>query len=276
MSDAPAEGLLPPPIELVGVGVRFGDSIALEDVSLRVERGEIAVIIGGSGAGKTTLGRVIAGLQRPSTGAVRVEGTDIARLSERALRAARARFGMVFQYSALLDSMTVLENVGLPLAEHERLDRREIEARARAMLAALDLTGCDALLPGELSGGMRKRVALARALIREPSVVVYDEPASGLDPLGARRVDDLIRRTRDRFGVTSVVISHDMTQAFTLATNLHVLDKGRLVASGPPQVLMAEVGSIAARFYEASRAVLEQRSSPTPQSSTMEGGRPWS
>ncbi len=242
------------PIELVDVGVRFGDVVALEHVSFSVRRGEIAVIIGGSGAGKTTLGRVIVGLLRPTTGSVYIEGEDVATMSARELRVVRAKCGVVFQYSALLDSMTVMDNVALPLVEHERLGKKRVEDRVRAMLEALDLAGCEDQLPSQLSGGMRKRVALARALIRNPSIVVYDEPASGLDPLGARRVDELILRTRDTFGVTSVVISHDMTQAFTLASCLHVLDDGRLVASGPPAELREQVGSLAARFYEASRA----------------------
>jgi phospholipid/cholesterol/gamma-HCH transport system ATP-binding protein len=156
----------------------------------------------------------------------------------------------------LLDSMTVLDNVGLPLVEHEKLAQGEVDERARAMLESLDLRGCEELLPSQISGGMRKRVALARALIRRPSILVYDEPASGLDPVGARHVDDLIRATRDRFGVTSVVITHDMTQAFSLATRLHVLDQGRLVASGPPAELRRHAGSLAARFFEASRPAL--------------------
>jgi phospholipid/cholesterol/gamma-HCH transport system ATP-binding protein len=242
------------PIQLVDVGVRFGDVVALEHVSFSVRRGEIAVIIGGSGAGKTTLGRVIVGLLRPTTGSVYIEGEDVATMSERELRAVRAKCGVVFQYSALLDSMTVMDNVALPLVEHERLGKKQVEDRVRAMLDALNLAGCEDQLPGQLSGGMRKRVALARALIRNPSIVVYDEPASGLDPLGARRVDELILQTRDRFGVTSVVISHDMTQAFTLASRLHVLDNGRLVASGPPAELREQAGSLAARFFDASRA----------------------
>lgn len=241
------------PIELVRVGVRFGDVVALEDISFSVERGEVAVIIGGSGAGKTTLGRVIVGLLRPTSGALYIEGQDTTHESERALRRLRSRFGMVFQYSALLDSLSVMENVALPLVEHEKLEPAEVEARVREMLETLDLSGTEEQLPSQLSGGMRKRVALARALIRRPSIVVYDEPASGLDPIGARRVDELILRTRDLFGVTSVVISHDMAQAFSLATRLHVLDKGRLVASGPPDLLRAQAGSVAAQFFEASR-----------------------
>jgi phospholipid/cholesterol/gamma-HCH transport system ATP-binding protein len=243
------------PIELQDVGMQFDDFVALQGVSLVVPRGEIAVVIGGSGAGKTTLGRIIVGLLRPTSGAVYVEGEDMAQMGPRELSRVRAKFGMVFQYSALLDSLTVMENVALPLMEHEKsLSHKQVQERVRGMLAALDLPNTEHLLPSELSGGMRKRVGLARALIRRPSIVVYDEPASGLDPVAARRVDDLIRRTRDRFEVTSVVISHDMAQAFGLADHLYVLDKGRLVAGGTPAELRAKEGSLAAQFFAASRA----------------------
>jgi phospholipid/cholesterol/gamma-HCH transport system ATP-binding protein len=250
------------PIELVHVGVRFGDNVVLDDVSFNVERGEVAVIIGGSGAGKTTLGRVIMGLLPPTTGSVYVDGQDLSRMSQKERHAVRAKFGMVFQYSALLDSLTVMDNVALPLVEHEELDENEVRERVRALLDILDLKGCDDLLPSELSGGMKKRVALARALIRRPSILVYDEPASGLDPISARRVDELIASTRDRFGVTSIVITHDMAQAFSLATRLHVLDKGRLVASGSPEALCSQTDSLAARFFRASRAPALDRARP--------------
>jgi phospholipid/cholesterol/gamma-HCH transport system ATP-binding protein len=235
------------------VAVRFGDFWALSGVSLDVQRGHIAAIIGGSGAGKTTLLRVIIGLLRPTNGCVRIEGEDIARLSERELTRVRASFGMVFQYSALLDSLTVLDNVALPLKEHDQLSRSAREERVRTLLESLGLSGVEDRYPSELSGGMRKRVGLARALIRRPSILVYDEPASGLDPVTARRVDDLISSTRDRFGVTSIIISHDMAQVARLAEHLYVLDQGRLVAEGPPRELWSESGSLAARFLEASR-----------------------
>lgn len=236
------------------VDMRFGELTALSEVSFSVRRGEIAVIIGGSGAGKTTLLRVIIGLLRPTGGSVKIEGEDIARMSERELQRIRAKFGMVFQYSALLDSLTVLENVALPLKEHEKLSANALRERCVRMLESLELTGVEERYPNELSGGMRKRVALARALIRHPSIVVYDEPASGLDPLTARLVDDLILSTRDRFGVTSVVISHDMAQAMRLADHLLVLDKGRLVEDGPPRELRDRAGGLAAKFFVASQA----------------------
>jgi phospholipid/cholesterol/gamma-HCH transport system ATP-binding protein len=241
-------------IECERVGLCFGEVTALSAIDFSVRRGEIAVIIGGSGAGKTTLLRIIIGLLRPTTGALKIDGEDIAHLSESALQRVRAKFGMVFQYSALLDSLTVLENVALPLREHEKLNAGALRQRCVEMLESLDLKGVEERYPNELSGGMRKRVALARALIRHPSIVVYDEPASGLDPLTARLVDDLILSTRDRFGVTSVVISHDMAQAMRLADHLLVLDKGRLVEDGPPRELRDRAGSLAARFFQASQA----------------------
>jgi phospholipid/cholesterol/gamma-HCH transport system ATP-binding protein len=225
---------------------------ALLDVSLAIQRGHIAVIIGGSGAGKTTLLRLISGLLRPTRGSIYTDGQDITRMDDRELRQVRAKWGVVFQYSALLDSLSVMENVALPLKEHEQLGDAALKERVLAMLDALELTGTQDRYPSELSGGMRKRVGLARALIREPNLILYDEPASGLDPLTARLVDNLILRTRDRFGVTSIVISHDMAQAMTLADRLYVLDTGRLVAEGTPLELKAQAGSLAARFFEAS------------------------
>ena len=241
-------------VRLEHVGMRFPSGRVLEDISFAVARGHIAVVIGGSGAGKTTLMRIIVGLLRPSEGAVRVDGADIARMGETELRQARAKWGMVFQYSALLDSLNVLENVTLPLKEHERLPPAELRRRGLEMLEALELAGTEDRMPSELSGGMKKRVALARALIRKPSLILYDEPASGLDPLTARLVDELILRTRERFGVTSIVISHDMAQAKRLADRVYVLDKGRLAAQGTVAELIAQRGSLAAKFFEASRA----------------------
>jgi len=242
-------------VDLRGVGMRFGTHQVLSDIDMEVQRAEIAVIIGGSGTGKTTLLRIIIGLLKPTTGSVHIDGQDIAHLNSRALTQARARWGMVFQYSALLDSLTVFDNVALPLREHEALTRVEERARVRELLQSLELEGTEQRYPAELSGGMRKRVALARALIRKPDLIAYDEPSSGLDPLTARLVDDLILSTRERFGVTSIIISHDMAQASRLADRAFVLDKGRVVASGKLQDLKSEPDSLAARFFEASQVL---------------------
>ncbi len=236
-----------------GVTKRFGTHLALTGIEMTVHRGRVAVIVGGSGAGKTTLLRLLIGLEKPTTGAIYVDGVDIAPLGESAMNKVRRKFGMVFQYAALLDSMTVLENVAFPLREHTRLKRREIHDRVLEKLAVLGLEGTHERFPAQLSGGMRKRVALARALMLEPEILVYDEPTSGLDPLTSRMVDDLILETRERFGVTSVVISHDMASAVAIADDLFLLSRGSIVASGAPTDLVKEGGPDLFRdFVEAS------------------------
>jgi phospholipid/cholesterol/gamma-HCH transport system ATP-binding protein len=248
----PTSTAAPYPVELINVVQRFSDKVVLDGVNFRVARGEIGVVLGGSGAGKTTLMRVVIGLLRPDSGQVLIDGQDIAQMNERELHAVRSKFGMVFQYSALLDSLNVQENVALPLREHTDLSSKEIAARVKQLLIDLEIAGTEERFPAELSGGMRKRVGLARALIRQPQIVIYDEPASGLDPLTARLVDDLILKTRDNFGVTSLVISHDMTQAMKIADRLYLLEHGQVVADGPPREVISEAGSLAARFFQAS------------------------
>jgi phospholipid/cholesterol/gamma-HCH transport system ATP-binding protein len=231
---------------------RFGSAEVLRDVSMSVHRGEIAVVIGGSGSGKTTLLKIVGALDKPSAGEVLIGGRNIVPLDEDELNAVRKRIGMVFQYSALLDWMTVFDNVAFPLREHTPLGERERSERVRDKLEVLGLADAAAKYPAELSGGMKKRVALARALILEPEIVMYDEPTSGLDPVMARLVDELIIESRDRFGVTSVVISHDMAAAFRVADRVHLLQTGTLVESGTPADLL-ETGSRALRdFFDSS------------------------
>src|SRR6188768_4507062 len=237
---------------------RFGDTAVLSGVNMQVERSEVAVIIGGSGAGKTTLLRVLIGLERPSSGKVVVSGVDISALSERELNKARRKFGMVFQYSALLDSMNVLDNVAFPLREHTKLKEREIRDKVLDKLKVLGLEGTEKRFPSQLSGGMRKRVGLARALMLEPEVLMYDEPTSGLDPITARMVDDLILETRDRFGVTSIVISHDMAGALQMADRIFVLAKGRVAASGTPRELAEGDNEIVREFIGSSGIATER------------------
>jgi phospholipid/cholesterol/gamma-HCH transport system ATP-binding protein len=231
---------------------RFGETRVLQGVNMRVERGEVAVIIGGSGAGKTTLLRVLIGLERPTSGRVVVAGVDIAALSERELNRARRKFGMVFQYSALLDSMNVFDNVAFPLREHTKLKQREIKDKVLDKLKVLGLEGTSQRFPSQLSGGMRKRVGLARALMLEPEVLMYDEPTSGLDPITARMVDEMILDTRERFRVTSVVISHDMAGAIEIADRIFVLAKGRVAASGTPRELAEGDNAIVREFIGSS------------------------
>ena len=230
----------------------FGDFHALRDIDMRIRRGDIVVIIGGSGAGKTTLLKILIGLDRPSSGQVVVDGRDMTPLGERELNKVRKKFGMVFQYSALLDSMTVLENVAFPLREHTKLSDKEIRARVIDKLKILGLENVENRFPSQLSGGMRKRVGLARALMLEPEVLMYDEPTSGLDPITARMVDDLIVETRERFGVTSIVISHDMAGALRIADYIYLLAKGTIAASGTPRELVEGDSALAQEFFESS------------------------
>jgi phospholipid/cholesterol/gamma-HCH transport system ATP-binding protein len=231
---------------------RFDDFVALRDVDMVIRRGEIAVIIGGSGAGKTTLLKILIGLDKPTSGAIYVNGQDIVPLGERQMNKVRQKFGMVFQYSALLDSMNVLDNVAFPLREHTKLRDKEIRKRVLEKLAILGLEGVEGRSPSQLSGGMRKRVALARALMLEPEIIMYDEPTSGLDPLTARLVDELIVETRERFGVTSVVISHDMAGALRIADQMYLLDKGSVAAHGTPAELAHGKCELVQEFFESS------------------------
>jgi phospholipid/cholesterol/gamma-HCH transport system ATP-binding protein len=241
-----------PHIVVEKLSKRFGGFQALADVDLVIGRGEITVIIGGSGAGKTTLLKILIGLDRASGGSIRVNDLDIVGLSERELTKVRRRFGMVFQYSALLDSMNVMDNVAFPLREHTKLSEREVRARVREKLAVLGLEGTEERFPSELSGGMRKRVGLARALMLEPEAILYDEPTSGLDPITSRKVDDLIVETRDRFGVTSIVISHDMAGALRIADQIVLLSGGRVVAAGRPRELVASGAALLREFIDSS------------------------
>jgi phospholipid/cholesterol/gamma-HCH transport system ATP-binding protein len=177
---------------------------------------------------------------------------DIAPLSERQMNEVRRKFGMVFQYAALLDSLNVLDNLAFPLREHTKLREKEIRKKVLEKLAILGLEGTEKRFPSQLSGGMRKRVGLARALMLEPEIIVYDEPTSGLDPLSSRMVDDLIKETRERFGVTSVVISHDMASALRIADYIFLISKGRMMGEGTPNELASGENDLANQFLESS------------------------
>jgi phospholipid/cholesterol/gamma-HCH transport system ATP-binding protein len=255
MKNSPPSSLAdqaPAHIAVQGLSKRFGSHEALSNINLRVERGQIAVVIGGSGAGKTTLLRILIGLEKPTEGAVIIAGQDIAGLSEPELNRVRRKFGMVFQYSALLDSLNVLDNVAFPLREHSQFSEREIRTKVIDKLASLGLIGVEKRFPSQLSGGMRKRVALARALMLEPEVLMYDEPTSGLDPITSRMVDKLILETRDRFGVTSIVISHDMVGALNTANRIFLLSGGKLEAQGTPAELLHSKNPLFAEFLRSS------------------------
>ncbi len=212
----------------------YGSFEILHGVSFDVLRGKTNVVIGASGAGKTVLMRQIIRLERPDTGTIVVDGQDIVPLGELALGQVRKKFGMVFQMSALFDSMSVFDNVAFPLREHTRLRARAVREKVMDRLEKLGVGAAHRKMPSELSGGMKKRVAVARALVLEPAILIYDEPTTGLDPVTSRTVDELILQTQESFGVTSLVISHDMASVFHIADQIHFLYKGRVEVSGTP------------------------------------------
>jgi phospholipid/cholesterol/gamma-HCH transport system ATP-binding protein len=231
----------PPPGDIVvlkDVRKAYGDAEVLKGISITAKRKETTVIIGGSGAGKTTLLRLIVALEQPTSGEIVIDGENIVGMKEHELNHVRKKFGMVYQYAALLDSISVLDNVAFPLVEHTKLKKKEILAKVTETLKVLGLDE-SALkkFPSELSGGMRKRVGIARALMLEPKILVYDEPTSGLDPLTSRMVDDLIEDMRERFDVTSIVISHDIASCFRIAHQAILLIGGEIVARGTPDEL---------------------------------------
>jgi phospholipid/cholesterol/gamma-HCH transport system ATP-binding protein len=239
---APPEGDI---VVLRDIKKSYGEAVVLKGISMVAKRGETTVIIGGSGAGKTTLLRLIVALEQPSSGELFIDGANIVGLSDRQLNGVRQKFGMVYQYAALLDSINVYENVAFPLVEHTKMKKSEMRDRVMKMLKELGLDeSVVKKFPSELSGGMRKRVGMARALMLEPRILIYDEPTSGLDPLTSRMVDDLIDEMRQKFGVTSVVISHDIASCFRIAHQAILLIRGEIVARGTPDELMK--GDVAA------------------------------
>jgi phospholipid/cholesterol/gamma-HCH transport system ATP-binding protein len=224
-----------PMIDVRELWKSFNGNQVLKGVDLKVWPGTTTVILGGSGSGKTVLMKHIMGLFKPDRGEVIVDGENITRMDRRELSRFRTRMGMVFQSSALFDSLTVFENVAFPLREHTKLPEEEIEALVKDKLAVVELYGVEQKYPAELSGGMRKRVALARAIVREPKLVLYDEPTTGLDPLTTESVDEMIIGARTKLGVTSVVISHDIGSTFHIADHVAMLHDGRIVEEGPPE-----------------------------------------
>jgi phospholipid/cholesterol/gamma-HCH transport system ATP-binding protein len=219
-------------IRVQGLSKRFGDHQVLDQVDVDFERGKVNVVIGASGAGKSVLVKHLMSLIRPDSGGVWVDGTNIFSLNSKKLAKFRRKFGMVFQFAALFDSLTVEQNCAFPLQEHTAKSKAEISEIVADRLAALGLDGTQKKYPGELSGGMRKRVGLARALVLEPEILIYDEPTTGLDPLATKNVDDMILSTSERFHVTSVVISHDMASVFRIADRIAMLHNSKVLVSG--------------------------------------------
>jgi len=224
-----------PIIEVVDLVRRFGDRTVLNDISFNVHRGETLVIMGGSGCGKSTLLRHMIGSMKPTSGSVKIFGEEIATMNEREIGRVRQRFGMLFQSGALLASLTVGENVALPLSQHTEKSPDEIEEIVKQKLQMVGLTGFEDLKPAEISGGMKKRVGLARALALDPELLFSDEPTSGLDPIMTAVVDQLTLKLAHGSHMTAVVVSHDMTSAFRIATRMIMLGHGSIVAQGTPE-----------------------------------------
>jgi phospholipid/cholesterol/gamma-HCH transport system ATP-binding protein len=222
-------------VELESVRLAFGERRVFDDLSCRFARARITVLMGGSGTGKSTVLRMIGGLLRPDSGVVRVAGEDVASASNADVERVRRRLGMLFQHGALLDSMSVLENVGLPLHEHTLLSDAEIRDAVHDRLEAVGLKDVDELLPGELSGGMLRRVALARAIIMDPEIVLCDEPFSGLDPPNVERIEALFQQLCRERGLTLIVTSHHMASSLRMSDQIVLLRHGRAVTGTPSE-----------------------------------------
>ena len=225
----------PPMISVQDLWKAFGSNQVLAGVNLDIPEGTTCVILGGSGSGKTVLMKHMIGLLKPDRGKVYVDGEDIVPLDERELERVRRKFGMVFQGAALFDSMTVYENVSFALREHSKISEEEIRAKVREKLAIVNLKNVEERYPAELSGGMRKRVGLARAIILDPKIILYDEPTTGLDPITTDYVDDMIVTAQRELHVTSVVISHDIASSFKVADKVAFLWQGKIVEEGTPE-----------------------------------------
>ncbi len=239
-------------IRVRGLSKSFRGQKVLDGLDLDLERGKINIIIGGSGQGKSVTMKHLMGLVKPDSGHIYVDGVDLVPMSDYQMNKLRSKFGMVFQYAALFDSMTVAENIAFPLIEHTKKTRREIRGIVAAALESVDLPGIEHKYPSELSGGMRKRVGLARAIVMQPEILFYDEPTTGLDPVATKNVDDLIAHVNRTLGVTSVVISHDMASTFRIAHRVGMLWGGRIVDIGTPQELLASRHPRVVEFLEVS------------------------
>ncbi len=226
-------------IDVRNLRVRYGTREILHGVSFQVPAGETLVIMGGSGSGKSTLLRTLVGLERPSEGEIWIHGKNFAAMTGREHEELRKRMGMSFQSGALFGSMTVGENVALPLREHTPLDESTIDIVVRLKLDQVGLTGFENYMPAQLSGGMKKRAAIARAMAMDPEILFFDEPSAGLDPIIAAGLDDLILRLKKAFKMTILVVTHELASAFLIADRMILVDKGNIAASGTPEQLQA-------------------------------------
>jgi phospholipid/cholesterol/gamma-HCH transport system ATP-binding protein len=238
-------------IRVVGLQKSFGGQQVLKGINLELETGKITTIIGGSGSGKTVLLKHLNALLRPDRGSVWVDGTDIIKLGERALNEIRRKFGVLFQGAALLDSMTLYENVAFPLREKTRLKEPVIDKKVQSSLAQVGLSGMGYKYPAEVSGGMKKRAGLARALVTEPEIILFDEPTTGLDPLLGKSIHQLIRKLHNEFKFTGVIVSHDIPEVFKISDRIAMLANGVIIEAGTTEEFMASQDPLVRQFLQA-------------------------
>lgn len=228
----------------------FGDHHVLKGINLEIEKGKITVILGRSGCGKTVLVKHIIGLLKPDKGRIYIDGFEITSLSWRKKREIVKKFGMLFQGSALIDSMTVEENLAFPMREHTRLSESEIEKRVKEKLEVVRLRDVENYYPSELSGGMKKRVGLARAMALDPEYIIFDEPTTGVDPPTAYSIDMLMKETQRRFNLTFIVITHDIASTFRIADKIAMMEDGKIVETGIPEEIMNSKSNDVKRFLD--------------------------
>jgi phospholipid/cholesterol/gamma-HCH transport system ATP-binding protein len=228
-----------------------GDRVILKDLSLSVPRGKVTALMGASGGGKTTVLRLIGGQQKASTGNVLFDSQDVGSMAQTALYAARRRMGMLFQFGALFTDLSVFDNVAFPLREHTDLSPELIRDIVLMKLDAVGLRGARELMPSEISGGMARRVALARAIVLDPELIMYDEPFAGLDPISLGTAAQLIRQLNDTLGITSIVVSHDLEETFRIADQVIILANGGIAAQGTPQEVMSSTDPLVHQFVNA-------------------------
>ena len=250
MTAEAANGAAPPLVELRGVTCGYGERVVLEDISLIVPRGKVVAFMGTSGGGKTTVLRLIGRQLGVMKGQVLFDGQDLAGLDAAGLYAVRRRMGMLFQFGALFTDMSVFENVAFPLREHTDLDEEMIRDLVLMKLNAVGLRGARDLMPGQVSGGMARRVALARAIALDPDLVMYDEPFAGLDPISMGVAARLIRQLNDTLGITSIVVSHDVDETFLIADHVVFIANGHIAAQGTPAEMRATADPLVRQFVQ--------------------------
>lgn len=244
-------------IEFIEIGKSFGDKKVIEGVNLAIEKGETMTVLGGSGTGKTILLKILLGLMRPSQGRVLFEGKDVVTMDEEEILAVRQRVGMLFQGGALFDSLSVKENIAYPVREHFHRSEEEVAKIVAEKLALVGLPGIEEMHPADLSGGMKKRVSLARAIATNPEVILYDEPTTGLDPTNTRRIDRLIREMQAKLKVTSVVVTHDIASAFFISDRLALLYNSKIHFVGTPDEVKNCEDPVVCDFIEGEMGTAE-------------------